>query len=86
MVYTQSSAILNAYLEEWSVLSPDTANQAFNAGDDSPFTWAKCWPKLAGWYESKYEGPSMDESLYQTQEIGHDPPPRGYVCLSKATT
>lgn len=44
---TMSSAMLNAYLEEWSVLSPNTNNQSFNAADDSAFTWSKCWPKLA---------------------------------------
>lgn len=34
-----SNAMLNSYLYEWSVLAPNTANQAFNASDDCAFTW-----------------------------------------------
>lgn len=80
--YTQSSATLNAYLEEWIVLSPNTENQAFNAGDDSAFTWARCWPKLAKWYGVDYKRPSLNISDYQESETGYDPPPRGWVHIN----
>lgn len=77
LVISQSSAKLNAYLEEWSALSPNTANEAFNAADDSPFTWGKFWPKLAAWFGIEYRKPSLNDSEYQEMEVGYDPPPRG---------
>ena len=39
--YCQSTALLNAYLEEWAVLSAHTGNEAFNAQDGLPFTWGR---------------------------------------------
>lgn len=39
---TNSSAMLNAYMAEWAVLSPAAANQSFNMTDDSSFTWGGC--------------------------------------------
>ena len=33
--HCQSSAMINAYLEEWAVLTPDAANEAFNVQDGS---------------------------------------------------
>lgn len=39
--FCMSSAMLNAYLEEWAVLTPDAANQAFNVQDGTNFTWGK---------------------------------------------
>jgi len=35
----QSSSIMNAYLEEWAVLTPEARNEKFNAFDDSAFCW-----------------------------------------------
>lgn len=48
--YCQSSAMLNAYMEEWAVLTPEAADQVFNAQDGLPFTWGRFWPYLARWY------------------------------------
>ncbi|KAL9097151.1 MAG: hypothetical protein Q9165_000578 [Trypethelium subeluteriae] len=56
----QSSATLNGYLEEWMVLTGHVANEAFNAADDSAFTWGKFWPKLASWYGIEYTRPDAD--------------------------
>ncbi|KAK3045450.1 hypothetical protein LTS18_013800 [Coniosporium uncinatum] len=74
---TQSSAMLNGYLEEWMVLNDHTANQAFNAADDSPFTWGKAWPKMASWYGMDYTKPDLD-AKYHEVNFAHDPPPRGF--------
>ncbi|GAB7350444.1 hypothetical protein MBLNU459_g1050t2 [Dothideomycetes sp. NU459] len=73
----QSSATLNAYLEEWTVLR-DQSNRGekFNATDGSAFTWGGFWPRLAAWYGLEYEGPSEDG--LQTQTTPYDPPPRGF--------
>jgi hypothetical protein len=53
----QSTAFLNAYLEEWAVLNPEAKDEAFNAGDGSTFTWGKFWPKLAKYYGLEYSIP-----------------------------
>jgi hypothetical protein len=72
----QSSSIMNGYLEEWSVLTDEARNQAFNAFDDSAFTWGKFWPKLAKKYELDYVRPDPD-GKYQEIIQQHSPPPRG---------
>ena len=41
MTQIASSAMLNAYLEEWSVLTEKAENQRFNACDSSAFAWEK---------------------------------------------
>ncbi|KIM93846.1 hypothetical protein OIDMADRAFT_45980 [Oidiodendron maius Zn] len=74
---TQSSAMLNSYLEEWAVLTDAAANQAFNASDDSLFTWGKFWPLLAKWYSLDYTRPDA-KGMYQDFSLPYDPPPRGY--------
>jgi len=76
-VQVQSSAMLNGYLEEWSVLSEHTRNQAFNASDDSAFCYGKFWPKLAKWYGVDIVRPDPD-GKYDEITQAHDPPPRGF--------
>ncbi|KAM5472880.1 hypothetical protein MauCBS54593_002593 [Microsporum audouinii] len=51
-----STATLNSYLEEWAVLTPKAANQAFNACDNSAFTWAAFWPIFASCMSRHQEG------------------------------
>ncbi|KAK5226439.1 hypothetical protein LTR47_009117 [Exophiala xenobiotica] len=76
--YCQSTALLNAYLEEWAVLSPHTGNQAFNAQDGLPFTWGRLWPYLAEWYGTSWNPPEGDPSKYRTTESRSAETPRGY--------
>jgi hypothetical protein len=84
--YDQSAAKLNAYLEEWAVLSPNTANERFNAINDSAFTWESFWPRFAGWYGLDWEapgvfgkvGPNGEVEGMEVQEVGQYDPPRGY--------
>jgi nucleoside-diphosphate-sugar epimerase len=75
--YCQSSGILNAYLEEWAVLSPDTGNQAFNVQDGLPFTWARLWPYLGHWFGTKWTPPEEDEGKYETFTSRWKETPRG---------
>ena len=72
----QSSAMLNGYLEEWMVLTDRAANEAFNAADDSAFTWGKFWPKLAGWYGIDYTKPEPDAKYREIKT--RDEVPRGF--------
>jgi len=73
-----SSAMINAYLEEWSVLTPTAGNQKFNVVDNSAFTWEQFWPKLAGWYGVESQGPDMSkDAVFTERETAYDPPPRG---------
>ena len=51
-----SSAMMNAYMEEWMVLS-GPPNQRYNVCDDSAFAWESFWPRLAGWYGLESRGP-----------------------------
>ncbi|KIW44375.1 uncharacterized protein PV06_05389 [Exophiala oligosperma] len=76
--YCQSTAMLNAYLEEWAALSPNTGNEAFNAQDGLAFTWGRFWPYLAKWYGTTFTPPEMDESKYRVSVSRHDQNPRGY--------
>lgn len=75
---SQSTSLLNAYLEEWSVLTPTAKNQKFNAFDDSAFTWGRFWPKLAELYGLEYTKPDPN-GQYSEFKNDHDIPPRGYV-------
>ena len=73
-----SNAVLNSYLYEWSVLAPNTANQAFNASDDSAFTWGKMWPRLAAYFDMSYSGPDMSkETQFREKTMKYEPPPHG---------
>ncbi|OCL02897.1 NAD dependent epimerase/dehydratase family protein-like protein [Glonium stellatum] len=74
----QSSAMLNAYLMEWAVLTEAALNENFNACDSSAFTWGKFWSKLAGWYSVECGIPDMDPGAYSERTYPHNPPPRGF--------
>lgn len=73
-----SSSMLNAYMAEWTVLTPHTSNQRFNTADGGNFTWGAFWPRLAGWYGVKYVRPSLDDADYTEVKTPYDPPPRGF--------
>jgi hypothetical protein len=77
---TLSSATMNAYLAEWAVLTDVAKDQAFNATDDSPFTWGKFWPILASWYGIDYTRPDTSEgaNLFNEVSTPYQPPPRGF--------
>lgn len=73
-----SNAVMNSYLYEWSVLAPNTANQAFNAWDDCQFTWGKMWPRLAAHFGMEYTGPPASETTpFKTKAMKYEPPPHG---------
>ena len=75
--FCQSTAILNAYLEEWAVLNPNTGNEAFNVQDGLSFTWGRLWPYLGQWYGTSWTPPEDDESKYRTSESRWKETPRG---------
>lgn len=75
--YCQSSGMLNAYLEEWAVLSPQASNEAFNVQDGLAFTWGRLWPYLGTWYDTAWTAPESDESKYTTYESRWEETPRG---------
>ncbi len=77
--YCQSTATMNAYLQEWAVLTPEAGNQAFNAQDGLPFTWGRFWPYLANWYGTAgWTPPDPDPSKYRRYESRHsEGTPRG---------
>lgn len=75
MTQTQSNAFINAYLEEWMVLTPGAANQKFNALDDSAFSWEGLWPKIAEFYGLEWKGP--DENAEYTEVPVRYGAPRG---------
>jgi nucleoside-diphosphate-sugar epimerase len=81
-IQDQSSAMLNGFLAEWTVLTEHTLNQAFNAADGSAFTWGKFWPKLASIYGVEWKTPDMDESLYTAMQSSRGQTPRGFVYVS----
>lgn len=74
MNQSMSYAMMNAYLEEWSVLAAP-AGEMFNAFDGSAFTWEAAWPQVASWFGVKFTGPQDDDSYSSTQTRLN---PRGY--------
>jgi hypothetical protein len=74
MSQSMSYAMMNAYLEEWSVLQ-GPAGEMFNAFDGSAFTWEAAWPKIAGWFGLESQGP-QEGSEYTATETRFNP--RGY--------
>ncbi|KAF4458447.1 nad dependent epimerase dehydratase family [Fusarium albosuccineum] len=76
--HCQSTAMLNARMEEWAVLSPNTANEAFNMQDGNPYTWGRLWPYLASWYGAEWNPPTSGESRYKAIQGTYEVPPRGY--------
>lgn len=75
--FCQSTALLNAYFEEWVVLTGQAGNEAFNIQDGQPFTWGRFWPYLASWYGTKWTAPEADESKYHLSESRWKETPRG---------
>jgi hypothetical protein len=75
---SMSSSMMNAYMEEWAVLTLAAENQNFNAFDGGPFTWEECWPQMAGWYGVEWKGPEVEEGqkLIETTTRFN---PRGYA-------
>ena len=69
--------MLNAYLEEWAVLTPDSANEAFNVQDGVPFTWGRFWPYLANWFGMSWTAPETDPDKYRTFTSRAVETPRG---------
>lgn len=78
-----SSAMMNGYLEEWAVLTPDAGDQAFNASDSSEFSLGKFWFTLAQWYGVGYKMPD-ENTEYRSIQMPYEPPPRGYVTRASA--
>ncbi|OAA65377.1 NAD(P)-binding domain protein [Niveomyces insectorum RCEF 264] len=76
--YCQSTALLNAHLEEWAVLTDAAANEAFNVQDGTSFTWGRFWTYLARWFGTGWTPPEADETKYHTTASRHTQPPRGY--------
>ncbi|CAH0047652.1 unnamed protein product [Clonostachys solani] len=74
----QSSGLLNAYFQEWLVLSESTAGEAFNIHDGNSFTWGRLWPYLAQWYGVEWNPPETDDSKYRTVKMALPITPRGY--------
>ena len=74
MNQSMSSSMMNAYMEEWSVLL-GPRNQKYNTCDSSAFAWEKSWPRIAGWYGLEAKGPQGDEEYSETV-TPHNP--RGY--------
>lgn len=74
---SMSSSMVNAYMEEWAVLTPQAENQKFNAFDGGAFTWEGCWPRIAGWYGIQWKGPEAEAGtkLIETETRFN---PRGY--------
>jgi hypothetical protein len=73
----QSTARLSAYFEEWLVLNPDVANEAFNIHDGQNFTWGRLWPQLASWYGTSWNPPESDEEKYRRRKFPSSYFPRG---------
>ncbi|KAK5997672.1 hypothetical protein PT974_00027 [Cladobotryum mycophilum] len=74
----QSTGLLNAYFEEWLVLTDKAANEAFNIHDGQSFTWGRAWPYLAKWYGVDWNPPQADESKYRIMKLPYPETPRGY--------
>ncbi|KAK1073108.1 hypothetical protein LTR74_002074 [Friedmanniomyces endolithicus] len=74
MNQSMSSSMMNAYMEEWTVLlgPPD---QKYNTCDSSAFAWESAWPRVAGWYGVEARGP-RDGEEYVESETAYNP--RGY--------
>jgi len=73
-----TTAKLIGYFSEWVVLNDSTKNDTFNIVDDSPFSYGRFWPEVAGWYGLEAAIPEQDESKYTVLTMGMDPPPRGF--------
>lgn len=66
---SQSSAMLNAYMEEWAAIAPRAAYKKFNAFDDSAFTWSSFWPRLAQAYGLDYAQPELGADCKKIEQV-----------------
>ena len=73
----QSTGMLNAYFEEWLVLTGKAANEAFNIHDGLSFTWGRLWPYLAQWYGADWTPPEVNEDQYRVMNLPSPKTPRG---------
>jgi hypothetical protein len=80
MIWTMSSSMMNAYMEEWVVLQ-GPPNEIFNAQDGGIFTWEQTWPEVAKYFGIEAQGPK-DSDPYPHEYV---PPmnPRGFGPLGK---
>ena len=76
-IHRNSSAKLDAYFEEWLVLTDGVENQKFNASDGTVWSWEQFWPRIAGWYGMESTGPKENVEYHEI-ETRYKPPPRGY--------
>lgn len=76
--HCQSTALLNAYFEEWVALTDQAGDEAFNIQDGLAFTWGRFWTYLGSWYGIEWVPPESDEPKYKVIESRHKTPPRGY--------
>ncbi|KAL4906358.1 hypothetical protein BDW74DRAFT_177372 [Aspergillus multicolor] len=76
--FCQSTGLLNAYFEEWAVLTTEAKNNAFNIQDGQSFTWGRFWPLLAEWYGATWAPPEADEAKYRVTNSRYAETPRGY--------
>ncbi|KXS97992.1 hypothetical protein AC578_8742 [Pseudocercospora eumusae] len=74
MPISMSAAQMNAYQEEWGVLSGQP-NQKYNTCDNSAFMWEKAWPRIAGWFGIESKGPQDGDTYTETETRFN---PRGY--------
>jgi nucleoside-diphosphate-sugar epimerase len=72
---SMSASMLNAYQEEWAVLTPKAENQKFNTFDGGAFTWETSWPRIAGWYGLEWRGPQWEGEWIETETRFN---PRGF--------
>lgn len=75
MPQSMSSAMLNAYQEEWGALL-GSGGQKYNTCDNCAFTWEKAWPRVAGWFGIEAMGPEEGGEGYEEVETRFVP--RGY--------
>lgn len=77
-IQTFSSAQMNSYFSEWTVLSGNV-NQSFNIEDGCVFSWGKFWPKMAARFDMSWKGPNVqDDATFNEIKTPYTPPPRGY--------
>ncbi|KAJ5082886.1 hypothetical protein N7532_011929 [Penicillium argentinense] len=76
--FCQSTALLNAYFEEWVTLTENAANEAFNIQDGLSSTCGRFWPYLASWFGTSWNPPEEDPSKYKITTCRHTNTPRGY--------
>ncbi|KZO91453.1 hypothetical protein CALVIDRAFT_568248 [Calocera viscosa TUFC12733] len=70
-----SSARHNALFQQWQILAPQAANQAFHTADGSIFSWHRFWPWLGETFGLKTAPPAADDDPtvnWQSYEMYRD--------------